>query len=311
MEVDDDSALKMPIASRRMTPDQRQLFGYAVATFGLRCLNSVFALYTTEVFLRIYNLDVQWFYYTQLLYSLWNAINDPLFGWLQDGGQGARRAPAILRGGPFLAISFMLPWLPLSDPASPVSVGLHYMASLSLYDAAFTWTALAHCSLFADIQLSSDTNRSSLQRVSDAGSMLGCLPVLLSRAVFDRTNMTSFTLLMVVLAAFSAACLIYAGCMLKERPNRIVIPQNCREHDKELEGDSKDPPLRLFISQICRQTSFWAFVIVNFIQLCNIAINDSFYVLFSDVLIGPKAVSTTTQSVVLGATEVSTLCLLK
>ena len=56
-----------------------------------------------------------------LLFMVWNAVNDPLFGWLSDttstanhGGNPAagRRVPYIRIGGWWLAGSFIFAWFP-------------------------------------------------------------------------------------------------------------------------------------------------------------------------------------------------------
>jgi hypothetical protein len=45
---------------------------------------SIFITYYMGVFLRVYSLEPGWFYSGQMLYMVWNAVNDPLFGWLMN-----------------------------------------------------------------------------------------------------------------------------------------------------------------------------------------------------------------------------------
>ncbi len=40
--------------------------------------------YYVDLFLNVYGVDEYWFYASEMLYMIWNAINDPLCVWLQD-----------------------------------------------------------------------------------------------------------------------------------------------------------------------------------------------------------------------------------
>ena len=40
--------------------------------------------YYVDLFLNVYGVDSYWFYMAEILYMIWNAINDPLCVWLQD-----------------------------------------------------------------------------------------------------------------------------------------------------------------------------------------------------------------------------------
>eukprot|EP00118_Oscarella_pearsei_P017708 m.177819 g.177819 ORF g.177819 m.177819 type:complete len:89 (+) comp39167_c1_seq54:222-488(+) len=74
---------------------------------------------------------------------VWNAVNDPVFGWLQDSSKLPcirQRHLAILYGAPLFVLSFLLPWFPWSGESSPGWVtGIHLILSLWLYDAMFTY----------------------------------------------------------------------------------------------------------------------------------------------------------------------------
>ena len=93
---------------------------------------------------------------------LWNAVNDPLFGYLQDNLQSSAaclrsRRHSILYGAPFFALSFILTWLPWADYESrdtPAWLGgLQLMVVLCFYDALFTFVLLAQSSLFTELSI--------------------------------------------------------------------------------------------------------------------------------------------------------------
>nr|CAD2169201.1 unnamed protein product [Meloidogyne enterolobii] len=57
-----------------------------LGNFGLGLLHTAFNFYYVKVFLNIFQVNEYWFNLAQFLFLIWNAINDPLFGYLQDVG---------------------------------------------------------------------------------------------------------------------------------------------------------------------------------------------------------------------------------
>jgi len=165
---------------QRFTPSA---VAYASTTLGATLLSAVFgALYVT-VFAKHWGITEGWFQTSQAVYLVWNAINDPLFGWLQDrpgSAQNNKRAysSAILWGGPLFGLSFLLPWMPIGDWIGPLvggrdaGVGIHCCISLALFDGMFTYCVLAQCGLFAELE-SSQEARSMVLAASQVATALG------------------------------------------------------------------------------------------------------------------------------------------
>jgi glycoside/pentoside/hexuronide:cation symporter, GPH family len=67
----------------------------------------------TYYFTRIRGLDPARAGIVWLLFGIWNAINDPLFGFISDRTQHklGRRIPYIRFGAPLMALSFVLLWI--------------------------------------------------------------------------------------------------------------------------------------------------------------------------------------------------------
>ncbi len=36
------------------------------------------------IFMKVYHITDFWFFTGQIVYLLWNSVNDPLFGWLMN-----------------------------------------------------------------------------------------------------------------------------------------------------------------------------------------------------------------------------------
>lgn len=86
---------------------------------------------------------------------VWNAVNDPLFGYLQDNSKMrccSQRRLSILYGAPLYSLTFLLPWFPWRSyyPGDWLS-GLHLMVALCAFDGLLTFVLLAQCALFAEI----------------------------------------------------------------------------------------------------------------------------------------------------------------
>ncbi|EDO26633.1 predicted protein, partial [Nematostella vectensis] len=92
---------------------------------------------------NIGKISEYWFNIAQVIFLIWNAINDPLFGYLQDTCESEifrKRRKAVLYGAPLFAMSFLLPWFPWIQGVNGHWVtGVHLIVSLCFYDALFTY----------------------------------------------------------------------------------------------------------------------------------------------------------------------------
>lgn len=91
----------------------------------------------------------------QVVYMVWNAINDPLFGYLQDNSKVhccSQRRLSILYGAPLYSLAFLIAWFPWrSYTTGDWMSGLHLMVALCAFDGMLTFVLLAQCALFAEI----------------------------------------------------------------------------------------------------------------------------------------------------------------
>lgn len=229
----------------RVTPSA---VAYASTTLGATLLASVFGAFYVSVFAKHWGITQGWFQTAQAVYLVWNAVNDPLFGWLQDrpGSQQNNKhayASAIMWGGPLFGLSFLLPWLPIGELIAPfvggrdAGVGIHCCLSLSLFDGMFTYCVLAQCGLFAELEASQE-GRSLVLAASQAATALGgaalfaAYPLLPDHlrgtgagegaasseagggAATHGAWMPGFLVLALVLAAVATACFAVTGIMV-------------------------------------------------------------------------------------------------
>jgi hypothetical protein len=150
-----------------------QAAAYGATMFGSAAINNIWVTYYIAFFSA--RVQSRWFYFGQAVYMVWNAVNDPLVGWLSDAlpGLTQRRTPAIMYGGPAWALVFALAWFDLGWSSSVLD-GLHFTLILCAYDGLLTYVELNHGALLADLS-SSVTDRTLLNQASAVGAILGSL----------------------------------------------------------------------------------------------------------------------------------------
>jgi len=83
---------------------------FGATMLGSSALNNLFVTYYLELFTSVALVSSWWFYCVQFLFGIWNAVNDPLFGWLSDAKvlqSGWKRTDGVL-----WSAAFLLTWYP-------------------------------------------------------------------------------------------------------------------------------------------------------------------------------------------------------
>lgn len=124
---------------------------YGAISLAIMMLHNVFVVFYVEEYVNAFGERTWAFYVGQAIFLVWNAVNDPLLGWLEDrAGLArssaarsrtsdsivARRARALRLAGPAYAASFALVWfrwLPLA---------VQFPLCLCLYDGFWTFVDL-------------------------------------------------------------------------------------------------------------------------------------------------------------------------
>ncbi|PFX31711.1 Transmembrane protein 180 [Stylophora pistillata] len=85
----------------------KNALAYSATTLAATMMNSIFMFYYVKIFLNVYKISNYWFNVAQIVFLIWNAINDPLFGYFQDSSTWMvlrKRRLAILYGAPLFAV---------------------------------------------------------------------------------------------------------------------------------------------------------------------------------------------------------------
>ncbi|KAJ8251155.1 hypothetical protein GJAV_G00217910 [Gymnothorax javanicus] len=276
-------------------------FAYCMTTLGASMLNSMFSFYYVKLFLKKYMISEGAFYQAQVIYMVWNAVNDPLFGYLQDNAQAtccSHRRLSILYGAPFYALAFLLPWFPwrLYTESDWLS-GVHLVVALCAFDGMLTFVLLAQCALFAEIS-AQHHSRLLLVSYSQVASLIGSSSVLFSGLLSQNMDdFAAFQTVTISVAVLACGCMAYTGFNSESR-----FDSKISEHH----SGSTQPGLSLkavvsMTMQILAQRDFQLFVLMNFFQVFMVAFCSNFTLIFVDHLIPPNVLPSFARSLMYGA----------
>ncbi|XP_034566612.1 transmembrane protein 180 isoform X2 [Notolabrus celidotus] len=280
---------------------------YAMTTLGSCMINTIFSFYYVKLFINKYNVSEGAFHTSQVVYMVWNAINDPLFGYLQDNSQVSccsHRRLSILYGAPLYSLTFLLAWFPWRTYTSGDWLsGLHLTVTLCAFDGLLTFVLLAQCALFAEIS-SQHQSRLRLVKYSQVASLIGSSSVLfcgiLSRNMEDFAVFQVYTVLIAIL---SCGCMLYTGFYSESR-----FDNKGSQSDAQLSVDQTSHQsgpsfsnLRTLLWQILTNRDFQLFVVMNFFQVFMLAFFNNFTIIFAEHLIPQNVLPPLAKSVMYGA----------
>uniref|UniRef100_A0A8R1IRA3 Transmembrane protein 180 n=2 Tax=Caenorhabditis japonica TaxID=281687 RepID=A0A8R1IRA3_CAEJA len=271
------------------------LSSIGLSQFGLSVLQTLFMFYYVKVYMNVFHVNEQWFYWAQTLFMIWNTINDPLFGYLQDvrGSWLNNRLFVIKALSPFLAGSFVIMWIPWNREGSYLE-GLHLILSLFLYDAFFSAIGVAWGALFADTTQNQPAMRVKALKYSQIAIMLSAVSIPLTEKMSKSLeNFDVFQVICFVFAALSFACLWLGGRRKTEMNGGDL---ECDEDRKTLiQGGGKEEKAMPFeenfkksiglTRQVFTQRQFLAIVIINFFQTARSNAHMNFASIFTEAVI--------------------------
>ena len=187
---------------------KKHWFGYMFGDFGgcmtFTLMSSIFTIYCTDCL----NVNTGILGTLVIIWTIWDAINDPMMGALMDKAFARNQNPKgkfrpwLLRATPLLAVTSIALWtVPTLFDGVTLLVVL-FMCKI-LYEAAYTMFNIPMGSLLSAMS-TNDQERASLSSARGVGSMFGNMipamlgPVLLS--VFGEKNSTGYAVTAVICA---------------------------------------------------------------------------------------------------------------
>ena len=217
----------------------KQYFGYNLGALP----GSFFGSFMGQIqafYVKWMGLDWSWIILAQILFAIWNTLNDPLFGLLQNRTRtkSGRYIPWIKWSAPFFSIAFVIVFFPpdgwsgfVGGAAYQLPLFIWYLSSQALYDTFFTIIYIAHVALLPQMTFSSTerTKVSVLYAILTliGGLLSGTLPLIFLTNPTEL-SISSFKILVVIFAVLAYLPWILLVRWVKER-QEFFIPKEKEE----------------------------------------------------------------------------------
>lgn len=195
---------------------------YGIGNMGTSLLTGIFdgavvKYYTDKVFLQPIFIGIAF-----LIYAIWNALNDPIIGFLSDNTRTkiGRRIPYMRITSFIFGIAFILVWFPPSPPliGSQLDTFWYLLITILLFDTVFTIYGLCIIALLPELSL--DPNeRTKLSVYLTVFGIVGTVIAFLIPFIFLTTTggKEQFQFLCIIIAIIATICFFIASFTLKER----------------------------------------------------------------------------------------------
>lgn len=216
------------VAEARLSFTYKLLWG--VAALGTSIISGTYGALLPIFYQDYLGLSARWIGTASAIYAIWNAINDPLFGYITDSTRSrhGRRIPYMRFTAPFLALTFILVWF-APQGARDTALFTWMLITMLLYDTAYTIIGLVYSALLPEIT-ESDAQRNQLQISSALFGLLGMILGFLIPDFFRpkagvAPSFLPLQLSMIAIGILGAGCIIITTLKVKERPEFHLVDQ--------------------------------------------------------------------------------------
>ncbi|CAD6196905.1 unnamed protein product [Caenorhabditis auriculariae] len=257
-----------------------------ISIFGLGLVLSVQSVYYIKVFFDEFHLPSNYLKIVQIIYLVWNAVNDPLMGYMQDIGCGMKwimdRRKVVLYAGPALCASFLLFWFPWSTTVGWVTA-LHLLVSLCIYDTLFTLVLSAYCGLCVEAS-GKHQDRVRILVYGEVATILGgSLIFPLERIPHSQEYFWMFQSCCVAIAVMAAVLLLFSGSKMRiERPTNEAYELG---DEQDLKGDSSSKHALQVSWQIIKEPRFICLVGAQFFRIMRFMANENYLLIYVGTLL--------------------------
>jgi GPH family glycoside/pentoside/hexuronide:cation symporter len=196
---------------------------WGLASLGTALISGTYGALLPIFYQDYLGLAARWIAVASAVYAIWNALNDPLFGYITDSTRSrrGRRIPYMRFTAPFLALTFILVWFAPAG-AGQASIFWWMLVTMLLYDTCYTMIGLVYSALLPEVT-ESDAERNGLQISSSLFALLGTLlgfviPDLFRPKVGTSPSFAPLQISMIVVGVVSAAFIVITTLKVKERP---------------------------------------------------------------------------------------------
>ena len=176
-----------------MATEFKQKFSFALGSLGHWFINAAFSTWVFTFYFSAVKLSIQYITTAFVLWTIWNAFNDPLIGYLSDRTytRFGRRKPYIVFGLIPMAIIEIIIWLPPTD--NMFITFLYFLLMLFGYDTFYTMISVPYDSIFPELYTSVE-ERAEVNTMKQILSTVGLIAAFVVPGIFidDLTIMTGY-----------------------------------------------------------------------------------------------------------------------
>jgi len=259
---------------KKLTLSYKVIWG--IASLGTSLISGIYGGLLTSLYQDYLGVTAKWIGIAAIVYAIWNALNDPIFGYITDNTRSklGRRIPYMRYTAPFLALTFILLWFApdkttLKGDQRQLVLLAWMLGSMLLYDTAYTIIGLVYSALLPEVT-ESDSERNGLQISSSLFAMLGTvlgflIPDMVRPKAGTDTSLWPLRIAMIVVAIVGMLLIMATTVKVKERQ----------------EFTRTDKPLNLWkaIGYTFSSKSFLILVAANFmsILMSSLILGSMFY----------------------------------
>ncbi len=240
----------------------KEKFAYAFAQMPGTFYGSVMGVIQSFYFAWMGLLTI-WITIAQIIYAIWNVVNDPIFGNAigntrynnKKRGEVQRYIPYIKFGAPIFSLCFALVFFPpeawrgqTSNLQIQVWLFVWYLVTQIAYDALFTLVLCAYVALLPQMTL----NQREREKIQLYGTMfqlpailIGFIIPIIYLADPNPDTIAQFQVLVVIIAVFGIFPYLILSKYVHEHSEHI--PENKTPLFKSLKLAFKNPSFRVYI----------------------------------------------------------------
>jgi glycoside/pentoside/hexuronide:cation symporter, GPH family len=204
-------------------------------------------------------LNIKYIIISQVLYAIWNAVNDPLFGVLQDNtrSKDGRYIPWIKYIAPIFTVAFIILFFPpqqwrygTGGEEYQIYLAAWYLISQMFYDTGFTIVFIAHVALAPQMTMD-QKERTDISVLSAIMSIAG-IGISAAFPLLFLTNPTASSIIglqitVVVFGILGFIPWIFIVKKIKENPEFIPKKADKMEFWKNIKYVFKNPSGRIYV----------------------------------------------------------------
>ena len=174
----------------------------------------------TFFFVNYFKMDPKWSATCWLLFGLWNAVNDPLFGYISDKTKSklGRRIPYIRYGSLMVAAVFVLTWV-LGGKGGDFQMFIQMLISLFLFDALYTAIATSLYVMPFEMAVTNEARSKILFVKVIFGLIALSVPLALLGMIEGilNTSLQTFQIIMTIVGVVAGLIMFFSTFFYKEK----------------------------------------------------------------------------------------------